>query len=75
MHEDPQIYNWGEQGTGNKLVENMVICVEPMLMTGGDKWYVNNKDNWTVIAKNHKLTCHCEYMILVTKDGYKNLTK
>jgi len=58
VHEDPIILNYGNPQTGVQLVEGMVICIEPMLMTKSDKYYVDQKNNWTVIAKNHKLTCH-----------------
>jgi methionyl aminopeptidase len=52
----------------------MIICIEPMLLTGSDKVLVDKTNNWTVYAKNHKLTCHWEHMVLVTKDGYEVLT-
>jgi methionyl aminopeptidase len=51
----------------------MVLCIEPMLMTGTDQYFID-KNDWTVISKNRKLTCHWEHMVLVTKDGYEILT-
>jgi methionyl aminopeptidase len=53
----------------------MVICVEPMLMTGSNKYFVDKKNNWTVYAKNHKQTCHWEYQVWIKDDGYEILTK
>mgnify|MGYP001580625444 CR=1 FL=1 len=29
LHEDPKIPNFGKRGSGEKLVEGMVICIEP----------------------------------------------
>src|SRR5436305_1507235 len=34
MHEDPQIPNFGEPGTGPLLAEGMVLAVEPMVNVG-----------------------------------------
>jgi methionyl aminopeptidase len=45
-----------------------------MLLTGTNKYYIDKKNNWTVYSKNHKLTCHWEHMILITKSGPEILT-
>ncbi len=74
-HEDPLIPNIGLPNTGVSLVPNMVICIEPMLMTKSHAYEINYNNNWTVSSKNHKLTCHYEHMVLVTNDGYEILTK
>ena len=34
MHEDPQIPNFGEPGTGPELEEGMVLAIEPMVNVG-----------------------------------------
>ena len=73
-HEDPIILNYGKPHTGIKLVPNMVLCIEPMLMTDSDKYYVKS-NGWTIVSKNHKLTCHYEHMVLVTSDGFEILTQ
>lgn len=73
IHEDPIILNYGQQKTGAKLKPGMIICIEPMLLTKSDQYKIDT-NGWTVIAKNNKLTCHAEYMVLVTKTGYENLT-
>ncbi|MDR2829281.1 MAG: type I methionyl aminopeptidase [Mycoplasmataceae bacterium] len=73
LHEDPQIFNFGKNGNGTKLVSGMTICIEPMLFTGSDQYYIEPND-WTVVSKNHKLTCHWEHMVLVTENGYEILT-
>ena len=43
-------------------------------MDGTDKYKVNPTNNWTVTAKNKKLTCHYEHMVLVTNTGCEVLT-
>lgn len=75
MHEDPLIPNIGIPKTGVKLVEGMVLCLEPMIMIENDQYIISKKDSWSVIAKNKKLTCHWEHMILITKDGCEVLTE
>ena len=39
MHEDPDVPNYGKAGTGPKLKEGMVICIEPMLNLGRSDIY------------------------------------
>src|SRR5215475_11808904 len=34
MHEDPQIPNYGDPGTGIELAEGMVLAIEPMVNAG-----------------------------------------
>jgi methionyl aminopeptidase len=74
MHEDPFVACYGEAGTGPKLVKNMVICIEPMLMTGSDQYYIDPKNGWTVKSKNKELTCQCEHMLLITDGECEILT-
>ena len=73
-HEDPIVLDYGTPNTGMQLQPNMVLCIEPMLMDGTDKYKVNPTNNWTVTAKNKKLTCHYEHMVLVTNTGCEVLT-
>lgn len=75
MHEDPSIPNYGVPKTGAKLVEGMVLCLEPMILIDSDKYVISKTDLWSVTSKNKKLTCHWEHMILITKDGCEILTK
>ncbi|MEK7173687.1 MAG: type I methionyl aminopeptidase, partial [Patescibacteria group bacterium] len=34
VHEDPEVPNWGYRGRGDKLLEGMVIAIEPMVTAG-----------------------------------------
>ncbi|MDE7433635.1 MAG: type I methionyl aminopeptidase [Mycoplasmoidaceae bacterium] len=45
IHEDPMIFCYGKPHTGIKLRKNMVLCVEPMLMTNTHEYYVDSKNN------------------------------
>ncbi|GMO13467.1 MAG: type I methionyl aminopeptidase [Mycoplasmoidaceae bacterium] len=73
LHEGPNIFNYGKINEGAKLVAGMTICIEPMLLTETDK-YTTLDNNWTIVSKNKKLTCHWEHMVLVTSEGNEILT-
>ncbi len=74
VHEDPDVPNFGKQGTGPVLKEGMTIAVEPMLNLGTAEVYMLD-DDWTIVTGDDKASAHFEHTILVTKDGYEILTK
>ncbi|MDK2819318.1 MAG: type I methionyl aminopeptidase [Mycoplasmataceae bacterium] len=67
LHEEPYIYNDGAKGKGPILENNMVICIEPMILQKSKKIKIL-KDGWTVIAASKKKSSHYEQTILI-KDG------
>lgn len=68
MHEDPQIPNIGEAGTGPLLKEGMVFALEPMINAGS--WEVEVRaDNWTVVTADRKPSAHFEHTVAITKSG------
>jgi methionyl aminopeptidase len=73
MHEDPQIPNHGEPGTGPELEEGMVLAIEPMTTAGEDGIRVGS-DNWSVFSADGSLACHFEHTVAVTADGPRILT-
>ena len=73
MHEDPEVPNFGEKGTGIVLKEGMVIAIEPMLAMGQKEVKVL-KNGWTAVTKDNSLSAHFEHTVAVTKDGYEILT-
>lgn len=73
MHEDPEVPNYGKEGTGPKLKEGMVICIEPML-TFGERYIYMEDDGWTIKTDDGSDAAHYEHTVLVTKDGYEILT-
>ncbi|MDP3784832.1 MAG: type I methionyl aminopeptidase [bacterium] len=74
VHEDPEIPNWGQAGTGPVLKENMVIAIEPMVTEGSFEVYLD-KDGWTWKTKDGSRAAHFEHTILVTNNGAEVLTK
>jgi methionyl aminopeptidase len=73
-HEEPQVPNWGKRGRGLKLVEGMVLAVEPMLNLGTAA-VRTLPDRWTVVTADRRLSAHFEHTVAVTGDGCRILTK
>jgi methionyl aminopeptidase len=73
MHEDPQIPNHGEPGTGPELEAGMVLAIEPMTTAGEDGIRVGS-DNWSVYSSDGSLACHFEHTVAVTAEGPRILT-
>lgn len=74
LHEDPQIINFGEEGTGEEIKEGMVFCLEPMVTVGD--WHIKKGgDGYAYVPKDDSLSCHFEHMVAVTHKGPLVLTK
>jgi methionyl aminopeptidase len=73
MHEDPQIPNYGEAGTGELLEEGMVLAVEPMVNVGNHPIRVA-PDNWSVYSQDGSLAAHFEHTVAITAEGPQILT-
>jgi len=67
MHEEPQVPNFGRRGTGPKLSEGLVICIEPMINLG-KKEIVQEADGWTIRTKDGKPSAHFEHAVVVRKN-------
>jgi methionyl aminopeptidase len=73
MHEEPQIANFGEAGTGPKLEEGMVLAIEPMVNVGTHPIRVAD-DNWSVYSRDGSLAAHFEHTVAITAEGPRILT-
>jgi methionyl aminopeptidase len=77
VHEKPFVAHQGKKGTGIRLQENEVICIEPMFTSG--KSHVNfdrtPADGWTVKTRDGSWCAQYEQEILITKTGAEILTK
>lgn len=73
LHEDPEIPNYGEAGTGPILKKGMVIAIEPMLTLGSPD-IVMLDDDWTIETEDYSPSAHFEHTVVVTDDGCKILT-
>jgi methionyl aminopeptidase len=74
MHEEPQIPNYGPPNQGPRLLEGMVLAIEPMVNTGGPGVKVL-EDNWTAVTADGGDSAHFEHTVAVTANGPWILTR
>lgn len=72
-HEEPQVPNWGSRGKGMKLVEGLVLAIEPMFNLGTPN-VRTLPDRWTVVTADRRVSAHFEHTVAVTADGPRVLT-
>ncbi|HLY50063.1 MAG TPA: type I methionyl aminopeptidase [Solirubrobacteraceae bacterium] len=73
MHEEPQIPNHGDAGTGILLEEGMVLAVEPMVTAGRHGVRVAD-DHWAIYSQDGSLAAHFEFTVAITAAGPRILT-
>ncbi|MDR1056510.1 MAG: type I methionyl aminopeptidase [Prevotellaceae bacterium] len=66
MHERPDVPNYGKRGSGKKLAEGMVICIEPMINAGSKEIY-QERDGWTIRTADKHNSAHYELTVAVRK--------
>ncbi|MGO1468651.1 MAG: type I methionyl aminopeptidase [Tissierella sp.] len=74
MHEDPQVLHYGTPGRGARLVEGMVITIEPMVNTGDYRMTIA-ENGWTAKTVDKSLSAQYEHTLAITKDGPLVLTE
>ena len=73
VHEDPDVPNFGKSGRGPRLVEGMVLAIEPMVNAGSHK-VRTLKNKWTVVTCDGSLSAHYENTVAILPDGPEILT-
>ncbi|MBQ3722710.1 MAG: type I methionyl aminopeptidase [Bacteroidales bacterium] len=73
MHEQPGVPNFGHKGKGTKLVDGMVICIEPMINVGGRGVYLA-RNGWAVHTQDHRKSAHYELTVVVRKGRAEQLS-
>ena len=68
LHEGPEIPNFVQDDRSPRIVEGLVLAIEPMVNLGTHKVKVL-KDGWTVITADKKPSAHFEHSVAVTADG------
>ena len=66
LHEAPEVPNYGRRGNGPRLVDGMVLAIEPMINLG-TREIITDKDGWTIVTKDRKVSAHFEHDIVVRK--------
>ena len=74
LHESPAVPNYGKPGTGPRLVEGMVLAIEPMVNQGGPDVKIL-EDGWTAVTMDGGWSAHFEHSVAVTDKGPKILTE
>jgi methionyl aminopeptidase len=64
LHEKPEVPNYGKRGTGVRLMEGMVIAIEPMINLGV-KNVIQENDGWTIRTADRKPSAHFEHTVAV----------
>lgn len=73
LHEEPQVPNYGPPGRGPRLVEGMVLAIEPMVNQGRAAVRVL-ADGWTAVTVDGRLSAHFEHTVAVSAGGAEVLT-
>tara|TARA_Y100000588_G_C14197914_1_gene901070 strand:+ start:605 stop:1366 length:762 start_codon:yes stop_codon:yes gene_type:complete len=74
MHEEPDVPNFGDFGTGMRLKSGMTFAIEPMITQGSYEVQIDN-DGWTARTKDASLAVHVEDTVLITDNGPEILTR
>ncbi len=64
MHEDPQVPNYGKQGTGKQIKNGLCIAIEPMITLGSPKLAML-PDCWGVVTKDGLAAAHFEHTVAI----------
>lgn len=68
LHEGPEVPNYVQKQASPRVLDGMVIAIEPMVNVGTHKVKVL-KDGWTVITADRKPSAHFEHSVAATADG------
>ncbi len=66
LHEAPEVPNYGRRGNGPRLMDGMVLAIEPMINLGR-KEVLHLEDGWTIVTADRKVSAHFEHDIVVRK--------
>lgn len=74
LHEDPEIPNYGQAGTGPTLQAGMTIAIEPITTLGSPRIF-SAHDGWTLLTVDGSRSAQFEHTVLVTETGHEILTQ
>ena len=73
MHEEPQVPNFVDPKSNQRLKPGMTIAIEPMVNAGRPDVKIL-KDGWTVVTQDGSLSAHFEHTVLITEGEPEILT-
>ncbi|WP_457574926.1 type I methionyl aminopeptidase [Desulfolithobacter sp.] len=68
LHEGPEVPNYVQKQPSPRILEGMVVAIEPMVNAGTHKVKVL-ADRWTVVTADRKPSAHFEHSVAATKEG------
>lgn len=69
LHESPEVPNYVQKNkTSPRIVEGMVLAIEPMVNAGTYKVKVL-EDDWTVVTADRRPSAHFEHSVAATGNG------
>jgi methionyl aminopeptidase len=68
LHEGPEIPNFVQDEPSPRILEGLVLAIEPMVNMGTYKVKIL-RDGWTVITTDKKPSAHFEHSVAATSDG------
>lgn len=74
LHEDPFIPNYKSREYDVKLKIGMTLALEPMINVGTCEMDLE-KDGWTYVTRDGRLSAHFEDTVLITENGVEILTR
>jgi len=74
LHEPPEIPNYVQRQASPRILEGMVLAIEPMVNLGAAKVKIL-KDQWTVVTADRKPSAHFEHSVAITAQGPRVLSE
>ncbi len=74
FHDAPNIFHYGQPGTGVELRAGMFFTVEPMVNLGKPSAKILS-DGWTAVTRDRSLSAQFEHSLGITKTGAVVFTK
>ena len=74
LHESPDVPSHGKRGEGMRLIEGMVITIEPIFTLGSTGAVLWNDDGWSIQTADGTCGVQFEHTIAITKEGPLILT-
>jgi methionyl aminopeptidase len=68
IHESPDVPNYDEPGSRDRLTPGLVITIEPIISARGEA-LSQDADGWTVRTRDGSLTAHAEHTVVVMPRG------
>lgn len=68
LHEAPEVPNYVQRQASPRILDGMVLAIEPMINLGTAKVKILN-DQWTVVTADRKPSAHFEHSVAATSKG------